>query len=112
MVCVEMTHIMCVEMTHIILKRVPKRRKRPKMAILPVGKTQKQGEGNVVLNTSQEWVVIATRLSLKRVCQLLRIIRVDKLVGGAPPQEASAQCESFGGPEQVPEGPSLVQTAT
>src|SRR5215831_13705389 len=31
---------------------------------------------------------------------------------GAPSQEASAQCEPSGEPEQVPEGPSLVKTAT
>jgi hypothetical protein len=35
------------------LKKVPKRRKRPKMAKLPGGKTRKSGEENGVLNTSE-----------------------------------------------------------
>jgi hypothetical protein len=36
------------------------------MAILPMGKIQKPGEGNGVLNTLREWIVKATRLPLKR----------------------------------------------
>jgi hypothetical protein len=36
-----------------LLKKVPKRRKRPKMAILPRGKSKNQEMKTTVLNTSE-----------------------------------------------------------
>jgi hypothetical protein len=48
-----------------LLKKVPKRRKRPKMAKLPVGNPKKQGKATSP-EQLPEWVVKATRLPLKR----------------------------------------------